>query len=457
METALADAVWELSANKVPAACERIGLRPGTRDEAMGSKRRYVCERTKEMQLPELLAVAQKFIDDYEAPALEDIILELTTPDERRISLVTRRAILEALEPITPLFGKLDAIQALGALKPDWHASSDIDPLTSNLHGDIQTHFIDFRTMSNTNALEMCGALRCYQNRFFALLFEVVSPLARDHRGQQEMVALLNPILALDGYALKAVDQVSGRTVYEVRRLANGVRGAVKNLIFASVRVKPEIVLRDALNNDIEIVNESDALVYDRELAEAGLSWGDLTDWWVATADSIPDHLTPSKSLFARLQRAVRASRSPGEYALFRTYFSHFANLLDPRDMPALIPQIYLHYDPKTIATRGKNIVFAQQRMDLLLLLNHSTRVVLEVDGKHHYADDNRASPQRYALMAAEDRRLRLLGYEVYRFGGAEFSDTVESGLGWSVGPQSEALAIEFFESLLAKHPFRRR
>jgi hypothetical protein len=457
LEDALAEAVWGLSASQVPDACTRIGLRSGTRDEAMGSKRKYARARTKDMQLPELLSAAQKFLDDFEAPALEDTVLELTTTDDRRISQLTRQAVLEALVPIRPLFGKLNPIHALDALKPDWNESSSLDPLTSNLQGDIEAHFVNGSGFDSTTALKMCGVLTCYQNRFFALLGELVSPLARDARQQLEIVGLLNPILAVDGYTLKSVDQVSGRSVYEVRRLASGVSGAVKNLIFASVRVKPDIVLRDALNNDVEIVNESDALVYDRELTETGLSWGELTDWWTSIPGIVPDHLNASQALYARLQATVRASRSPGEYALFRTYFSHFASLRDTGDLPALVPQVFLHYDPRTLLQRGESLVFARQRMDMLLLLNHSTRIILEVDGKHHYADDGRASPKKYAVMASEDRRLRLLGYEVYRFGAAEFSDTVERGRAWDVGPQSTAAAVDFFESLFAKHPIKRR
>jgi very-short-patch-repair endonuclease len=58
--------------------------------------------------------------------------------------------------------------------------------------------------------------------------------------------------------------------------------------------------------------------------------------------------------------------------------------------------------------------------MDFLFLLGGRRRIVIEVDGRQHYADGAQASPQRYAEMVAEDRRLRLDGYEVYRFGGAE-------------------------------------
>lgn len=58
--------------------------------------------------------------------------------------------------------------------------------------------------------------------------------------------------------------------------------------------------------------------------------------------------------------------------------------------------------------------------MDFLpLTRNH--RIVLEVDGVNHYTDEmGRPSPTAYARNAALDRSMRLRGYEVFRFGGAE-------------------------------------
>ncbi len=58
------------------------------------------------------------------------------------------------------------------------------------------------------------------------------------------------------------------------------------------------------------------------------------------------------------------------------------------------------------------------------MLLRNSKRIVIEIDGKHHYSDEKGyASPKLYAQMVAEDRRIKNIGYEVYRFWGAEFVD----------------------------------
>jgi very-short-patch-repair endonuclease len=80
--------------------------------------------------------------------------------------------------------------------------------------------------------------------------------------------------------------------------------------------------------------------------------------------------------------------------------------------------------------------------MDFLLLLSNRDRVVLEVDGKQHYANGDIASPQLYADMVSEDRKLRLLGYEVYRFGGYELFDP-EKG---------KVILNDFFMRLFEKH-----
>lgn len=62
--------------------------------------------------------------------------------------------------------------------------------------------------------------------------------------------------------------------------------------------------------------------------------------------------------------------------------------------------------------------MLSRQRMDFLLLFPDRSRVVIEIDGRQHYAAEERADPGRYAEMVREDRALRLRGYEVYRFGG---------------------------------------
>lgn len=243
-----------------------------------------------------------------------------------------------------------------------------------------------------------------------------VARLAAEEYGDAELASLIGP------------------------RGVRGVHGELKNLVFAAHGAKPRIILRDAINNVIEIVEHADkCLIYDRPLDSGGLTWGQLKAWWTETSpDAGPD---PAKSLFMRLRASVD---SPVERMLFKTYGARYG-ADDADSLPALLPQVYLHYDPSTareLAER-EGQALKRQRMDFLMLFADRSRVVIEVDGKHHYADGNTASPRRYAEMVSEDRRLRLTGYEVYRFGGSELSPD---------DPDAPRIVGDFFEQLIRRH-----
>ena len=219
-----------------------------------------------------------------------------------------------------------------------------------------------------------------------------------------------------------------------------GVGTPAKNLIFAANGPKPELVLRDAVNNDIEIVRNAEyCLVYDQPIPADGLTFGNLIEWWRArqhVADT-----TPAREVGIDLHTRLRASLgdNPVELRLFDAYAKRYKG--EQFEIPALIPQVYLHFDPATQLARRTagqtGSPLARQRMDFLILFSSRHRVVLEVDGKQHYAKGETASPALYSEMVAEDRRLRLAGYEVYRFGGAELSSN-----------GADEMLAEFFDQL---------
>lgn len=205
-----------------------------------------------------------------------------------------------------------------------------------------------------------------------------------------------------------------------------GVSSEVKNLIFAANGPKPEIVLMDAISNDIKIVkNQEYCLVYDRPLFEKGLLWEELVDWWRDQEELHNQTRSEQRhNLFDRLKISLVAN--PPENLLLDTYYSYFWEKLKEK-LPALIPQVYLHYDPYTSKQLKGVKRLSRERMDFLLLLPYRKNIVIEIDGKQHYSENDKASPQLYAEMVAEDRRLRLAGYELYRFGGCEFLDDAKA------------------------------
>lgn len=62
----------------------------------------------------------------------------------------------------------------------------------------------------------------------------------------EELRAFLNPVLIHDSYEIAQTGDISGVPVFEGHRTGSGVRGSMKNIIFAAIGPKPEIVLDDA-------------------------------------------------------------------------------------------------------------------------------------------------------------------------------------------------------------------
>jgi hypothetical protein len=241
---------------------------------------------------------------------------------------------------------------------------------------------------------------------------------------------LINPVL----------DQLEQLEERQATTAVRGVDGQLKNIIFASTGPKPRIVLRDSINNVVEVEENGEyCLMYDRPLTDAGLTWAELVDWWRGSnfLEAQPT-VEVARDLYRRLFASLG---SPAEGTLFRTYCERYIGE-DGDQQPALLPQVYLQYDPRTRRERGgQPSVLMRERMDFLLLLPQGQRIVLEVDGKQHYAEGDTASPRLYSEMVAEDRRLRLRGYEVYRFGGQELA-----------APGAADMLREFFSGLLARH-----
>lgn len=155
-----------------------------------------------------------------------------------------------------------------------------------------------------------------------------------------------------------------------LKKYTGGVQGNVKNLIFGAKGEKPEIVLIDAVSNDIKIVkNEQNCLTYDKAILGRGLLWTDLIEWWCEREGlkALPP-IEQERQLYSRLFASLA---SPPEKLLFKTYFEQFRQSLGEQ-LPALIPQVYLHYDPYTIRQLADEKNLVRQLMDFLLLFFQS-------------------------------------------------------------------------------------
>lgn len=461
----IAATIWlHVSAHDVPRVCKAVGIQDAVHEEekseAFSSKRRYVKNRLLEKSKAELLQIASNVLEEFDAPKLRNLLSESTVHAEHRVSTVVRKDVLQVLDALDNLSGETPLLDTLASVfGKEVLEGNPLDVFLSSgktLADEITRHYLHNPDWTPAQVLEECGILTCGQAQFFELLERILHPLARRGSDQTDLAQKLSVALRRDGFEIRQTGILSGYAIYGVVRAQTGVAGTMKNLIFASTGEKPELIIRDAVNNDVEIVRNADkVLIYDRPLPPLGqFLWKDLLSWW-QERENIADETAAKDSLYKRLLQSVLTTQSPGEFAIFRGYYERFGTRLGP-NLPVLIPQVYLHYDPYTKRERGDEEFLVRQRMDFLLMLENSVRIVIEVDGRHHYGVEDPArhvyiaDAGRYAAMCREDRRLRLLGYEVYRFGGAELSDTTLSPL--KIGPASQEAVSGFFDWLLRKH-----
>lgn len=274
--------------------------------------------------------------------------------------------------------------------------------------------------------------------------------ITHDEESYEEIDLTLKCIDAINaglsdvGLKLSPESQVAGRTVYKIIPITKGNNEPIKNIIFAA-KYKPDIVIDDVLSNGIRVVKANGALIYDRGIPAEGISWNSLLEWYKTFNTASAEE--------AMISRFKQCLDSEAEKLFLKAYISYINK--NGKHLPALIPQVYLYYDPQTQDQRGLKI-FEHQKMDFIMIITPSQRVVIEVDGKQHYSEDEMvpgtnhkyfSSPKRYSEMMKAHREMSLAGYDVYRFGGYEF---------WVNASTSEQAIVEqierFFSDLFNKY-----
>lgn len=251
--------------------------------------------------------------------------------------------------------------------------------------------------------------------------------------------------LSDSGYTLIRDRNIAGRAVYKIKPLGYTQVSPVKNLIFAA-KFKPDIVLGNAMRNEIQIKDPKGALIYDESIADKCLTWKELEEWY--NNRNYNKNKTDCQSIKDKFYECLD---SPAEKLFLDAYFELLEDVGE--NIPALLPQVYLYYDPKLMSQRDSK-VFEHQKIDFMMIFDYGQCAVMEIDGQQHYgepmkSDNNKyyASPLKYAEMMSAHRKMTLSGYDVYRFGGREF---------WCGGEQTKEDIIisikDFFNRLLNKY-----
>jgi hypothetical protein len=348
----------------------------------------------------------------------------------------TRREIATALGPLMPIWRDEDNF--MGLLEQLWVLETSTDVWTGHsLRGEIEQHvFRNPEDWSVSELFKRLGAYECTDRRFALFIEGVLSGLITpQEQHQRAMAAAITPELERAGLKLVEIAGSDGYPSFALTK-AGVARRPPQLILFAARATKPDLRLSAVLDQQVELMDkDDDVLRYDRPVsAEKGLTWHQLQRWWGERHDL--DSVEAKGSLWQRLLTSL-PENSPPQQALFTSFHRLYGGRTD---FPALLPEVWVHWDPASRSQR-KDQAFLNQRMDFLMLLPHGRRIVLEVDGAQHYSADGKASPTIYANTTRGDRDLRLSGYEVFRFSGYELSE-----------PRAEGTVREFFDRLLASN-----
>ncbi|MCM1214931.1 MAG: hypothetical protein NC331_06430 [Lachnospiraceae bacterium] len=409
--------------------CKKYNIFPNEQEVTPDrSKRCFVLNGLEKVNDQDIWRLAKQILQDFGNKELAKQLEPYLGDDLFCFSHITRHKIVDFIEMRNNMEGNISIDDFLS---PIWEMNAIYDLESGMTVADDIIYNREHNNESYKGLLIGRLEIQYISDEDFIKFLEIlVHPKVRIGKDQEEYVKSVNEIIKTDGYQLQVSGNISGYPKYKVVK-KNAINGQLKNLIFAPNGIKPDIVIEDTIENGIRVVGDTEnCLKYDFEMSADGLKWLVLVDWWrKQTTDEKAE-----KSLYDRLYKSLD---SDIEKFFMREYYRLYRNV-NKKDIPALIPQVFLHYDPYTKLQRGNNIVFAHQRMDFLMLLQGGIRIVIELDGKLHYSDGEKASPKLYAELVKDTRDLQMKGYQVFRFGGYEFIS--------SQNPQK--MIEEFFEKL---------
>ncbi len=207
----------------LPKVCQRYSLDDGEESEAYQSKYKYVINRLKNKKETFILDLAKKLIIDYQSYRIGNSLNKYLDFQFYKLTEITRNELVEKIKSLERICGNLDSIEFL---------------LKAGLSDFVQTNSFDFfplETEEKDPILDLLNGRMLYEIldfHFFTFLEKLVHPVIRNEQDVEMYLKVINPILAKDDFELVQFSFVSGRPIYKVMQ-TNGVKGVVKNLIFA--------------------------------------------------------------------------------------------------------------------------------------------------------------------------------------------------------------------------------
>lgn len=319
-----AEVIADAMAYDVPALCKRLGLEPGSEDEAMRSKFKYAHSRLMEVAGTKLLASAKALLEEEADFALAELIARIEERGTPQVSKLTRRRILATFngQMICHEYDEiafLEQIWPLAALPTVYEGGWEQGSLREN----IVQHTVRNDDWTNRELLEHLGLLDCSRTLLFRFLEAAVHPTAVPDDVQRQRVEAINAHLKHDGYRLQRRGRMSGSVIYSVEAAAIGspadeaISGALARFEPEQVHVRWEAAL-DRRGSD-----PAGAITLARTLIEDVCRWL-LDDLGVAAADQ--DDLP---ALYRKVSKALQLAPDDHSEQVFKQILGNCQSVVE--------------------------------------------------------------------------------------------------------------------------------
>ena len=251
VRNALVEYLRVYSALDLRSICERLQIPCNNDLEPMHSKAIYLKSGINKMKDKEIIELVKAIVSDNDCPDLIEKIDRYLEEELFEITTITRRKILNWLSEQIDLEGELRIDKFLNRV---WNLENMPSVYGEiNREEDILRHMVRNNDLTYKELLEdVLKVIYVSDNTFKRFMEELVYPDVHNTERQKEYVKVLNSYLKDDGYSLYCSNYVSGNPVFTLQKNVRGVGNEVKNIIFAGIGGKPDIVLEDSLSNTIK-------------------------------------------------------------------------------------------------------------------------------------------------------------------------------------------------------------
>ena len=324
LRSRMAEVIAAAKAYDVPGLCQRLGLEPGSEDEAMRSKYKYAHARLMKVAPTKLLPIAKALLAEDADFALAELVAKIEERGTPQVSTLTRRRIFALFdgEPLCPEYDELEFLEQiwpLAAMPPVYDGGRD----DRSLREDIIQHTIRNDDWTNRELLEHLGLLAGSKALLFRFFEAAVHPTAVTDEVQRRRVEQINELLRHDGYRLQRCGRLSGSFLHRVEAAAIG-SPADAMISIALARFEPEQVhARWEAALDRRSSDPAGAITLARTLVEDVCRWL-LDDLGVAAADQ--DDLP---ALYRKLSKALHLAPDDHSEQIFKQILGNCQSVVE--------------------------------------------------------------------------------------------------------------------------------